>query len=222
MRSLTIIPAVALGLALSGCIGGGRSDAAINRSLDSVHQPVVRIDSFVFDADARSGNLSPIEQRRINDWFDALGVRYGDRIAIDAASGPAPRAARDDLAMMVARRGMMVADHAPITSGTIPSGHMRIVLTRAIARVDGCPDWGTRSAAFGNATTTSNYGCANNANLAAMVADPTDLVSGRRGTGNDPLTASKAIEAYRTAPPTGAGGLSNTNTSGGGGGGGGN
>ena len=75
---------------------------------------------------------------------------------------------------------------------------------------------------FTNANTTSNYGCASNANLAAMVADPTDLVAGQRGTGNDPLTASKAIEAYRTAPPTGAGGLSNTNTGGGGGGGGGN
>jgi pilus assembly protein CpaD len=222
MRSLTIFPAVALGLALAGCMGGGRSDATINRSLDSVHQPVVRVDSFIFDADARSGNLSPMEQRRINDWFDALGVRYGDRIAIDAASGSAPRAARDELAMMVARRGMMLADHSPITEGAIPAGHMRIVLTRATARVEGCPDWGTRTAVFTNANTTSNYGCANNANLAAMVADATDLVSGQRSNTNDPLTASKAIEAYRTAPPTGAGGLSNTNTGGGGGGGGGN
>jgi pilus assembly protein CpaD len=62
----------------------------------------------------------------------------------------------------------------------------------------------------------SNYGCASNAALAAMVADPTDLIQGREaGTGGDTATASKAIRAYRDTAPTGTKGLKNESTKGG-------
>ncbi len=221
MRMKVMAPAIVIGLSLSGCLGLGNGEGAqFNRSLDSVHQPVVQINSIVYDADAGSGTLSPVELRRVQDWFDSMNVRYGDRIAIDDASGTTPRAARDALAMLVAQRGMLLAEHAPITTGAIAPGHMRIVLTRSTAAVPGCPDWGTRSAALSTNNTTSNYGCASNANLAAMVADATDLVRGQTNTSNDPLQASKAISTFRTAPTTGAGGLSNdsaaTGSSGGG------
>lgn len=222
MRMKVMAPAIVIGLSLSGCLGVGGSGegAQFNRSMDSVHQPVVEIRSFVYDADAGSGTLSPTELRRVRDWFDSMNVRYGDRVAVDDAEGNTPRAARDALAMLVAQRGMLLADHAPITTGTIAPGHMRIVLTRSTAQVPGCPDWGTRSAALSTNNTTSNYGCASNANLAAMVADATDLVRGQSSQSTDPLQASKAITTFRTAPPTGAEGLSTDNSATGGSGGG--
>jgi len=59
----------------------------------------------------------------------------------------------------------------------------------------------------------SNFGCAVNSNLAAMVANPEDLVHGREGTGvGDTLTTSKAIGTYRKAEPTGTKGLQDINT----------
>lgn len=215
-RIVFLAPALAA-LALAGCAGGsGNVGSTHNRSLDSVHQPVVSFASYVFDADASDGMLSPTETRRVNDWFDAMEVRYGDRVAIDEASSNAPRAARDTVAMLIARRGMLLQDSAPITTGDIAPGRMRVVITRSSARVDGCPDWSTRHVRSSN-TTTSNYGCATNANLAAMVADASDLVHGTSRGSNDPLTASKAISTYRNRPPTGAGGLSGGGTQGGGG-----
>lgn len=218
MRNLSIIPMAALGLALAGCMGGTNGEG--NRSLDSQHQPVVSIQSYVFDAETTSNGIAPMELRRVSDWFDALGVRYGDRIAIDHGSeGYRNRAATDAVAALVARRGMILADYAPITSGAIAPGRVRIVITRSTARVDGCPNWSSNSAIGTASHTTSNYGCATNANLAAMVADATDLVRGQTRTSNDPLTASKAIEAYRTAPPTGAEGLEESGSQGGNGGG---
>ncbi len=221
MHIKILAPAAVIGIALSGCMGGGGMDADNNRSLDSVHQPIVSISNFVFDADASGGNLSPVELRRVSDWLDAMHVEYGDRVAIDDASGGVPRPARDAIAMLMARRGMMLSDYAPITAGAIEPGRVRVVLTRSVARVDGCPNWDTRTATGTANLTSSNYGCASNANLAAMVADATDLVRGQNRASNDPLTASKAINAYRTAPPTGAGGLSgssgSSNQSGGGG-----
>ncbi|MFM6854263.1 MAG: CpaD family pilus assembly protein [Sphingopyxis sp.] len=196
---------LAIGLSLSGCIGGG--GATSNRSLNSVHQPVVRQSNYVFDADASSGLLPPAEVRRVSDWLDAMNVGYGDRIAIDDGGAYNSRPAQDAVAMLLARKGMLLADHAPITGGAIAPGRIRIVITRATATVPGCPNWDTRSNTNFASSTTSNYGCATNANLAAMVADANDLVHGQGRSGNDVLTASKAIEAYRAAPPTGAEGL---------------
>ena len=44
----------------------------------------------------------------------------------------------------------------------------------------------------------SNYGCAVNSNIAAMVANPQDLVHGREGSGVGRCrTAAKAVESYR-------------------------
>ena len=59
----------------------------------------------------------------------------------------------------------------------------------------------------------SNFGCSVNANLAAMVANPEDLIHGREGSGvGDNLTATKAVETYRNAKPTGSSGLQDIST----------
>jgi pilus assembly protein CpaD len=49
-----------------------------------------------------------------------------------------------------------------------------------------------------------------------MVANPEDLIHGREGTGvGDPITGTKAVEFYRSSPPTGAGGLKDVSPKGG-------
>jgi pilus assembly protein CpaD len=46
-----------------------------------------------------------------------------------------------------------------------------------------------------------------------MVADPVDLIHGREGSGvGDAMTATKAVQFYRTTPPTGTKGLQETST----------
>ena len=77
----------------------------------------------------------------------------------------------------------------------------------------GCPNWSSNSDTnLGNAT-SSNYGCAINSNLAAMVADPEHLIKGAESTGNTVvMSSSKAIQTYRGKELTGAGGLKKTST----------
>jgi pilus assembly protein CpaD len=73
--------------------------------------------------------------------------------------------------------------------------------------VPGCPDYSRMSQPNFDQHTWSNLGCANNSNLAAMVANPVDLVHGNSaGSVTDPATGSRAIVAYRAAIPTGTGG----------------
>jgi pilus assembly protein CpaD len=63
--------------------------------------------------------------------------------------------------------------------------------------------------------TMSNFGCGVNSNIAAMVANPEDLIHGREATGVDINAAARAIQFYRSTPPTGTKGLQDITTKGG-------
>jgi pilus assembly protein CpaD len=197
--------ALSLGLALSACNTTG-SGAVANRSLESVNQPVVDRQSYALDLAAGSGGLPVPEQRRLAEWFDSMNLGYGDRIGIDDAVANA--AVRDDVAKIAGRYGLLVGDGAPVTEGFVDPGKVRVVVTRSRAYVPGCPDWSDHLADYGTNTTSSGFGCAINGNLAAMIADPEQLLHGAAGRGQTVIMSStKAIETYRQAKPTGAGGL---------------
>ncbi len=69
------------------------------------------------------------------------------------------------------------------------------------AVVPNCPNWssgGIDSAAM----TDTNYGCAVNSNLAAMVADPADLLHGKSDTTVDTASLLRGIKQWREAEPT--------------------
>ena len=53
-----------------------------NRTLDSVHQPVVSHSLYTFDVQAGMGGLSPAEATRLEDWYRSIGLGYGDQVAI--------------------------------------------------------------------------------------------------------------------------------------------
>ncbi len=210
-RHMKLATALALGLGLAGCGG-----MPTNTSLYSVKQPVVERSNMTFDVAVTPGGLSITEQQRLTGWFETLNLRYGDRIAIDnPTQNPAVANAVRDLA---SRYGLMIADAAPITPGYIEPGQARIVITRASAAVPGCPDWSAKSDMNYTNGISPNFGCAVNSNLAAMVADPQDLLEGKKGSGETVIaTSNKAISTYREMEPTGKAGLKQESTSQGGG-----
>jgi pilus assembly protein CpaD len=213
MNKIATWTVLALATSLAGCSG----TASSNRSLESVHQPIVRNAIYQFDVAAGNGDLAPSEQGRLQGWFDAMGVRYGDRVAIEDPSVYGAGTAQATVRQMVERRGLLMSRDVPVTTGTVPAGHLRVVITRASAHVPGCPDWASKLAINLTNATSSNYGCATNSNLAAMVADPNDLIKGARNEGHDPATATRAIKTYREKAPTGASELRGEATNGGGG-----
>lgn len=205
--------ALALGLGLAGC--GGMPE---NTSLYSVRQPVVERTNMVLDVTTTSSGLPISEQQRLNGWFETLDLRYGDRIAVENPSqNPAVTAAVRDIA---ARYGLLISDTAPVTPGFVQPGQARVVISRSTASVPGCPDWSAHSDMNYTNGTSPNFGCAVNSNVAAMVADPQDLLEGKKGTGETVIaTSNKAISTYRELDPTGKAGLKEAGTSGSGGGG---
>ena len=182
-----LVPALLLG----GCMG------TQNRGLESVHQPVVSRSDYALDLVTAGGGLAPGELQRLAGWMGSLRVSYGDHVAIDTAGGPLPRV-RDQVAALVASRGLLLSEDAPVSAAPITPGTVRIILSRMTASVPGCPDWSRDESHEFNSNTSSNYGCASNATLAAMIARPEDLVHGRSSDGiDDTLLSAKAITNYR-------------------------
>lgn len=207
MRSKFII--LALSSALAAC-NGTIDDPT--RGVASINTPVVTAEDYAFDAVAPGGVLPPAEEQRLAAWFRSFQLGYGDSVYVD---GYAP-AARAQVAAAAGRFGIIISPAAPVTVGAIPSGGVRVVVSRRRASVPGCPNWSRPSAPDTNNQMMSNFGCAMNANLAAMMADPEDLLHGREGSSvTDAAAAARAVDVYRKKPPTGNGELKEANPKGG-------
>jgi pilus assembly protein CpaD len=204
--------ALGLLLALSGCGG-----IPTNRSLSSLRQPVVSHTTFALDVITGPAGLSNGEAKRLDGWFDAMNLRYGDRIALDdplKSEGTLAAVAR-----VVSRHGLELAREVPVSEGMVGAGTARVIITRALATVPGCPNWSGQNENNFNNATSPNFGCAVNSNLAAMVANPDHLLAGVRGASQTVVMSSnKAIDAYRAAKPSGDGGsaVKKSSTQGGG------
>ena len=186
---------------LGGCGGGPR------RGLESVNQPVVSRTDYVLDVGTGGGSRLPAEEaRRLRAWFESLRLGYGDRVSVEDPEGLG--AGKAAVAAVASDYGLLLSETAPVTAGTVQPGSVRVVVTRTAASVPDCPDWSDAGRPDFTGAQSRDYGCAVNSNLAAMVADPEDLVRGRTGDpAVDGRTATKAIETYRKAAPSGTGGL---------------
>ena len=204
-KSALLLAAAALG----GCSSYTPHDLP-DRGVAPVNVPVVTRADYAFDAAAPGGQLAPGEAARLDNWFRGLGLGYGDTIYVDGAYG-GPAVA--DVAQVAGNYGMMVSPGAPMTAGAVQPDSIRVVVSRNRAEVPNCPNWSVPSQPNYNNRTMSNFGCSVNSNLAAMVANPEDLVNGREGSAVvDPMTATKAVGSYRNAAPTGSKGLQTIDT----------
>ena len=193
--------------ALAGCSTTGADQPS--RGVASVNVPVVTRADYALDLAAPDGSLSPGEQARLDSWFRSMDLGYGDAIYIDGYAGMA----RDDVARVAGNYGLLVSAGAPVTVGQVGPGNVRVVVSRTRASVPSCPNWSEASSPNFDNKSMSNFGCGVNANLAAMIANPEDLVHGREGSGlGDNRATVKALEYYRKAPPTGTTGLKEITT----------
>jgi pilus assembly protein CpaD len=197
MRKILFAALSAPALMLGGC-------GTLNRGVDTVYQPVVSRTDYVFDVQTSPSGLAAGEADRVAGWLSSMRLRYGDHVAVDDPNGSGSHA---QVAAIASRYGILLDSRAPITSAPLAAGMARVVVSRTAARVPGCPDFTRTGTDDFEGSTTSNYGCATQANFAAMVADPLDLVRGQPGTETfDSKTSGRAIDLYRKATPTGGGG----------------
>ena len=205
-RNLILIGLAASVAACSTATPAGQ----LARGVGSVNVPVVTRADYAFDIAAPDGSLPSSEAGRLDAWFRSMDLGYGDSIYVD---GPSAATARNDVARVAGNYGLMVSAGAPVTAGMVAPGTVRVVVSRTRASVPNCPNWSESSHPNFDNKSMSNFGCGVNRNLAAMVANPEDLLHGREGSGlGDNRATVKALDSYRKAPPTGTTGLKDIST----------
>jgi pilus assembly protein CpaD len=217
-RFITTAALLTAGLMLSGCAHDllGSDDPAYdsNNTVYSENQPVVEYTDFALDLSTNGDSVPGNELARLDGWFAGLQLRYGDTISVADSFHSA--GVRADVSRVAADYGILVSDDVPPTAGEVQPGSARVIVSRATASVPNCPNWRQSKLSGAPISTESNFGCAINSNLAAMIANPNDLVIGREGSGTrDAATASKAIKTYRDSEPSGKGGIQAVSTTGG-------
>jgi pilus assembly protein CpaD len=190
---------LSLTLALAGC--GGIPQ---NRTVYSVHQPVVERSNVALDVTTTPAGLPVAEQRRVAAWFEAMDLRYGDRVSVE---DPLQRdEVRQAVADLTGKHGLLLSDGMPVTAGDLQPGQARVVIMRSRASVPGCPDWSAKSDSTDGNGISPGYGCAINGNLAAMIANPEDLIKGQKGSPDTYIdTSGASIKAYKQTVGTKAG-----------------
>jgi pilus assembly protein CpaD len=195
MRAKIII-AASMAFTLAGCGAMGT-----NTSLYSTNQPVVERANYALDLSSdSSGGIPAFEQSRLREWFEAMKLRFGDRVTIDYGYAYGNGVAKQAVANLASQYGVLISETAPVTAGNVAAGTVRVVVSRSSASVPNCPNWSKTTEGNYNSSNHPNYGCATNSNLAAMVADPEDLVRGRQA------PSARGSGAFRTLPGDGLAG----------------
>lgn len=192
---LALLPAICC-LALAGC----RQNTG-NPSLNIQYAPRIATEEITYDMRFNIKNdMTALQIRTHEAFLRSLGLRYGDRIFID---DPEPNGARDRRAAvsaLLAKFGLIPETEAVVTTGFIAPNAVRIVVRRAKASVNNCPSWSDSTSINKGMNMMNNTGCASASNLAAMVADPNDLVDGRPYKGSEAQSIVKAVQAYHETP----------------------
>ncbi len=160
------------------------------------HMEMVRVE---FNA-ARGGldqESSADIERFARDYLDngsgALAVS-GSRRNPDA-----PRAVADRLAALgVPRERILLGNPDNADSGD----EVRLSYIRYQAHAEACGDWSVNLGSASANKVSPNFGCATQHNLAAMVADPRDLVSPKPLGPNDAQRRLTVLEKYRKGETT--------------------
>lgn len=218
---------VALGLALAACAPAtvqteatGWLAAASPKRLE-VNQAKYR-HSIYFATD--SAEIDTDEQDRLLAFLQAANVGDSDTVRLE---GHADERA-DDLynLELASRRAQAVADllrhhglaapqiqplsygeRLPATADRTPAAWQRnrrveLLLERYVVTTPACPDWSRASGVDFSNQPHSNLGCASQTNLGLMVAEPRDLVSGRKLAPADGVHQAQGVTRYREGKVT--------------------
>ncbi len=220
-RRIPMLALVALGLGACSPI-----DADVSRTmgwLQASSPKELQVDqaqyrhTVYFDTDRDEIRAS--ERDRLFAFLDAVEPTGNDSVRIE---GHADERANDVYNLdLAARRNESVSrflsqhgvssanlhasafgERAPAAAGSGPEAwkqnrRVDIVLERYLVTPPACPDWSRRSGVDFANLPHSNFGCATQTNLGLMIANPRDLVRGRRVGPADGVHQAEGIVRYR-------------------------
>jgi pilus assembly protein CpaD len=141
--------------------------------------------------------------------FDAFVTDYrthgNGSLGISVANGPAAHAAITYFAERAASSGIS-RDKILVSTHDVANGDNRVDVSYISykASADSCSDWSEDLSFTMENQTSKNFGCAVQHNIAAMVADPRDLLGPREASSPDTARRQTVIDLYEQGKPSAA------------------
>jgi len=155
--------------------------------------------SLKVDFVPQAGGMTPVAAAQL----DAFVADYRDRgtgsIAVSVPASPQTQGMIDVFAGHINRMGI-ARDKILVATHDAPSGDMRVEVNYVAYQASiekKCGDWSENLAFTMHNRTPGNFGCAVQQNIAAMVADPRDLISPRGMGESDAARRVTVIEKFR-------------------------
>lgn len=202
-QMLRLISSAAAVAFLNGCAGAwnGPEDA-----LTIAEEHPITVDSQVvtLTLDANTGDMSTLDQARVRAFAEGYLENGHGPVSVSAPAGSGKQDASAGARKALNDAGVSWEDISG--AGYIPaegSGN-EVVLsyTRYVATPSACGVWeGMKARDYANKR-SPNFGCATQNNLAAMIADPRDLVQPTDEAPADAMARVRGVNAYRSGKKT--------------------
>lgn len=207
-RSLTLLALAGSTVALAACVG---TDASLQRPA-----PVNSLSRYVLQVEPDQDRIAlAVRENGLSDNQRAALLQLAHRYRASAQNGltvelpegddPVARRSAENVVQALYAAGVS-AQHIRYATYSAPDVRAPVVagFETIRASVPRCgAQWGNLSRT-GENVVASNFGCALNANLAAQIADPRDIVQPRTMTPPNAQRRTVVFEAYRQGQPTSA------------------
>jgi pilus assembly protein CpaD len=185
---LTLLLVTALAVPAAGCFRSPRFQAPFTLANPSERHPIaVRQGEVWLDLAVQPGSagLNESQKDQVANFLADYKSQSSDRLLIRAPSGGANETAAmrayDEVRKVLGRAGVRpsLVVLEPYFANGDPSAPLRLSYLQFVAQPPDCPDWSENVGRDPNNMPWPNKGCASQRNLAAMVANPEDLVRPR-------------------------------------------
>ncbi|MDB5480320.1 MAG: pilus assembly protein CpaD [Caulobacteraceae bacterium] len=173
-----LLGVLGMAVALVGCASAPNEPVGPGRTTEMPNAIEVSVSHRTLAVHFDPGEVAPRPKdlEALNVLLATGDVARGDTVRIERAPGVIADGRARALAIALARQGLRPTLAAP---GAAPDGELRLVVEHATATVPRCPNWTKPPGNDLENTMHSDFGCASALDLAAMVADPRDLIEGR-------------------------------------------
>jgi len=189
--AITLFAALAVAAAAGGCMQSPRNQAPFTLSNPNERHPIkVAHGEALLDlsVSSRSRGLSEAQWDQVYGYLSGYRERGTGGLVIRAPKGSAnetaARRAYKDIRQALSQFGISPRDVRleSYYAKYDPAAPLRLSYLEYVAKGPDCPDWSENLARDPQNLPWPNMGCAMQKNLAAMVADPQDLISPRAET----------------------------------------
>lgn len=206
-RSIRIAGIVPLALmwSLTGCGSGGAE-------IDDNYQPALHWERFPInvakgtmklEVSTRRAALTAGQEDAIMRFAQAaVGADVGEVVVQRPRGGVASDAVAGRVTQILVSEGIPPAGIVNVGYGAAKGAPVIVTYKRKIAVTTECGDWSENLSKTGDNSPPPNFGCAQQNNIAAIVANPEDFETPRTMTPIDPMRRYQVIVDYRTPKAT--------------------